>query len=189
MSQSPAYGVGDASYQAAGGIDGLQRLVDDFYTLMDERPEAAVIRAMHPESLQMARDKLACFLSGWLGGPRLFSERYGPIAIPAFHAQWPIQQEHATLWLACMAQAIARQPYAPAFAGKMAIEAVETQLQEIGPLLADNPAQADHAVIGQRRLGDQKCDAEGDEPALLLASNPAEATAVDRIKVLLFFIG
>ena len=116
MSQSPAYGVGDASYQAAGGIDGLQRLVDDFYTLMDERPEAAAIRAMHPESLQMARDKLACFLSGWLGGPRLFSERYGPIAIPAFHAQWPIDETHSAAWLQCMAGAIARQPYAPDFA-------------------------------------------------------------------------
>ena len=116
MSQSPAYGVGDASYQAAGGIDGLQRLVDDFYTLMDERPEAAAIRAMHPESLELARDKLACFLSGWLGGPRLFSERYGPIAIPAFHAQWPIDENHSAAWLQCMAGAIARQPYAPDFA-------------------------------------------------------------------------
>ena len=115
MSQSPAYGVGDASYQAAGGIDGLQRLVDDFYTLMDERPEAAVIRAMHPESLQLARDKLACFLSGWLGGPPLFSERYGSISIPAFHAQWPIKSEHSQAWLDCMAAAIARQPYAPEF--------------------------------------------------------------------------
>lgn len=65
----PAFGTGDASYQAAGGIDGLRRLVDDFYRLMDERPEAALIRRMHPQDLSMARDKLACFLSGWLGGP------------------------------------------------------------------------------------------------------------------------
>lgn len=64
----------------------------------------------------MARDKLACFLSGWLGGPRLFSERYGPIAIPAFHAQWPIDESHSAAWLQCMAGAIARQPYAPDFA-------------------------------------------------------------------------
>ena len=116
LSQPPAYGVGDASYLAAGGIDGLQRLVDDFYTLMDELPEASSIRAMPPESLALARDKLACFLSGWLGGPRLFSESYGPIAIPAFHAQWPINEAHSAVWLQCMAGAIARQPYAPAFA-------------------------------------------------------------------------
>lgn len=116
MSDTPTYGVADASYQAAGGIEGLRRLVDDFYDLMEQRPEAAAIRAMHPHSLVSARDKLACFLSGWLGGPRLFSERYGPIAIPAFHAQWPIDESHSQAWLDCMAAAIARQPYAADFA-------------------------------------------------------------------------
>ncbi|EKT4464864.1 group II truncated hemoglobin [Pseudomonas putida] len=113
---TPAYGTGDASYQAAGGIEGLRRLVDDFYRLMDERPEAASVRQMHPDDLQGSRDKLACFLSGWLGGPRLYSERFGSIAIPAFHAQWPIDQADAELWLACMADAIALQPWAPTFA-------------------------------------------------------------------------
>ena len=46
MSETPPYGTGDASYQAAGGIDGLRHLVDDFYRLMDERPEAAALRAL-----------------------------------------------------------------------------------------------------------------------------------------------
>ena len=43
MTDTPTYGVGDASYQAAGGIDGLRRLVNDFYDLMEQRPEAAAI--------------------------------------------------------------------------------------------------------------------------------------------------
>jgi hemoglobin len=116
MSEQTPYGVGDASYQAAGGIDGLQRLVADFYRLMDEQSEATDLRGMHGENLDMARDKLACFLSGWLGGPRLFAEKYGAISIPAFHAQWPIDQRLADSWLSCMAQAIALQPYPPAFA-------------------------------------------------------------------------
>ncbi len=110
------YGEGDASYQAAGGLEGLQRLVDVFYRYMDELPEAAEVRAMHPSSLESARDKLVCFLSGWLGGPRLFAERYGPISIPGFHARWPIGEVQAEAWLACMARAIAEQDYAPAFA-------------------------------------------------------------------------
>lgn len=113
---TPAFGTGDASYQAAGGFEGLQRLVDDFYQIMDHNPAAQDLRRMHPASLDSARDKLTCFLSGWLGGPRLFSERYGPISIPAFHAQWPIDDQHATQWLDCMAQAIARQPYPSDFA-------------------------------------------------------------------------
>lgn len=116
MQQVAVYGVGDASYQAAGGIDGLRRLVADFYRLMDERPDARALRQMHAENLELAADKLACFFSGWLGGPKLFSEKYGPIALPAFHAQWPIDEALSQSWLNCMAQAISLQPYDPAFA-------------------------------------------------------------------------
>jgi hemoglobin len=113
---NPPFGVGDASYQAAGGIDGLRRLVDDFYRLIDQLPEAAALRRMHPQSLDAARDKLACFLSGWLGGPGLFREKYGAISIPAFHAQWPIDQAGTDAWLNCMSQAAELQGYSPAFA-------------------------------------------------------------------------
>lgn len=116
MQQQAIYGVGDASYQAAGGIEGLRRLVTDFYRVMDEQPEAAQLRSLHGESLELASDKLACFLSGWLGGPKLFSEKYGAIALPAFHAQWPISEQLSQSWLNCMAQAVALQPFAPAFA-------------------------------------------------------------------------
>ncbi len=116
MSNHPPYGVGDASYQAAGGIDGLRRLADDFYQLMDQLPEAAELRRLHPASLEQAKDKLACFLSGWLGGPKLFGEKYGAIAIPAFHAQWPIDEGLSEAWLNCMEQAIARQDYTAEFA-------------------------------------------------------------------------
>ena len=116
MNEPIPYGVGDASYRAAGGIDGLQRLAGDFYRLMDEQSEAADLRRLHAENLDLARDKLASFLSGWLGGPRLFAEKYGAISIPSFHAQWPIDERLSEIWLSCMAQAIALQPYPPAFA-------------------------------------------------------------------------
>lgn len=116
MNTPAPYGQGDASYQAAGGIDGLQRLAADFYRLMDERPDAAQLREMHGEDLAVVSDKLACFFSGWLGGPKLFSERYGPIALPAFHAQWVIDERLSQSWLDCMAAAIAQQPFAPDFA-------------------------------------------------------------------------
>lgn len=116
MSHIPAYGTGDTSYQAAGGIEGLRNLVADFYRLMDELPEAAELRQLHGESLALASDKLACFLSGWLGGPKLFRERYGSIVLPAFHAQWPISEQLSQSWLNCMAQAIVLQSYSPEFA-------------------------------------------------------------------------
>lgn len=108
--------TGDASYLAAGGIDGLRHLVNDFYRLMDELPGAADLRRMHPESLKQSRDKLTCFLSGWLGGPRLFSEKYGSISIPSFHAKWPINEARSAAWLGCMEHAIALQPFSLKFA-------------------------------------------------------------------------
>lgn len=111
----PIYGTQDASYQAAGGIEGIRRLVDDFYNIMDSWEPARTIRRMHAEDLTVARDKLACFLSGWLGGPKLFQERYGSISIPMFHTSWPIGETERDAWLGCMAQAIERQPYSPGF--------------------------------------------------------------------------
>ncbi|PKM29928.1 MAG: globin [Gammaproteobacteria bacterium HGW-Gammaproteobacteria-11] len=115
MSQMLEYGQQDASYQAAGGLEGIRQLVDDFYLVMDQADMAKEIRAMHAEDLSAARDKLSCFLSGWLGGPRLYQERYGQISIPGFHARWPIGESQRDAWLDCMAEAIARQPWTPAF--------------------------------------------------------------------------
>jgi hemoglobin len=105
------YGTEDASYQAAGGFAGLQQLVNDFYDIMDTLPEAAHIRAMHPADLTVSKDKLARFLAGWLGGPRLFREKYGPIAIPAAHSHLRIGVQERDAWLLCMQHALAKAPY------------------------------------------------------------------------------
>lgn len=113
--ERPAYGSGDASFQAAGGVDGVTRLVDDFYAIMDTLPAARTIRDMHPADLTESRRKLAYFLCGWLGGPRLFREHYGPISIPGVHRPFPIGAAERDAWLLCMEQAIARQPYADDF--------------------------------------------------------------------------
>ena len=89
------FGVGDASYQAAGGIDGIQKLVGCFYDLMDSLPESQNIRAMHRKDLKTARTRLAWFLSGWLGGPKLYQEQVGSISIPGFHRRCSTFRHHA----------------------------------------------------------------------------------------------
>ncbi len=109
------YGTLDASYQAAGQFEGLVKLVNDFYDLMDTLPEAQTIRAMHPSDLTVSRDKLARFLSGWTGGPRLFAETYGPISIPSAHRHLSIGESERDAWLLCMEKALEKQPYAPEF--------------------------------------------------------------------------
>ena len=109
------YGVEDASYRAAGGEAGIRKLVDDFYDAMDQLPEAAKIRAMHPENLTVSRDKLARFLCGWLGGPKLYAEKYGPINIPQAHKRFEIGSSERDTWLSCMKEALKNQPYAAEF--------------------------------------------------------------------------
>jgi len=113
----PLFGTADASYQAAGELAGIQQLVTDFYQIMDTWSGATKIRAMHKSDLSQSADKLTCFLSGWLGGPRLYQERYGSISIPGFHAQWPIDAQARDAWLGCMQQAIERQPFSANFKG------------------------------------------------------------------------
>ena len=98
-------------YQAAGELVGITRLVDEFYINMDTLPEAKTIRNMHPEDLTESRKKLTYFLSGWLGGPRLFQQHYGPISIPGAHKRFPIGYEERDAWLLCMQRALAIQPY------------------------------------------------------------------------------
>ena len=103
--------VSATPYHAAGELAGITRLVDDFYVNMDTFPEAETIRKMHPPDLTESRRKLTYFLCGWLGGPKLFTQHYGPISIPGFHKQFPIGYEERDAWLFCMQQAIAVQPF------------------------------------------------------------------------------
>jgi len=116
VSETPVFGVGDASFQAAGGQEGLERLVAEFYRVMDEDPRAVTVRRLYPEELELAREKLVSFLSGWLGGPRRYAETFGSIHIPQFHTRWKIGEAERDAWLFCMEQAITRQPYSAPFA-------------------------------------------------------------------------
>lgn len=58
------YGIGDASFQAAGGEVGIRRLIDTFFDRMSSDTRFATIYAMHPDDKVMSRDKLARFLCG-----------------------------------------------------------------------------------------------------------------------------
>lgn len=112
-----AFGDGDASLQAMGGEDGVSRLVDAFYDLMETLPEAERIRKMHPANLDESRKKLKVFLVGWLGGPKRYSQIWGPIRIPHAHAHLPIDEADRDAWLLCMDRAIEAMPVSREFAG------------------------------------------------------------------------
>lgn len=94
-------------YELIGGETVIRQLVDRFYDLMDSLPAAAGIRALHPESLEESRNKLYWFLTGWMGGPQLYVERFGHPRLRGRHTPFPIGESERDQWLMCMSQALA----------------------------------------------------------------------------------
>lgn len=109
----PRFGQGNTTFRAAGGEDGIRQLVDSFYDLMSSKSEYNKIYHWHPSD-QEARDKLARFLCGWMGGPRRYKEKYGAINIPKAHAHLPITNVERDMWINCMNEALNQQPYSDA---------------------------------------------------------------------------
>ena len=93
-------------YTRLGGDAGVRALVDRFYDLMDTLPEAYAIRKLHPADLGSSREKLYLFLSGWLGGPPLYTERHGHPRLRARHLPFAIGVQERDQWLMCMGQAM-----------------------------------------------------------------------------------
>lgn len=93
-------------YELLGGERGLRELVERFYDLMDALPDSAEIRAMHAEDLSPMREKLFLYLSEWLGGPRLYSERTGTMCLNEAHAPFSIGETARDQWLLCMRRAL-----------------------------------------------------------------------------------
>lgn len=102
-------------YEAIGGEAGIQKMVYRFYALMDELPEAYMVRKMHPESLAGSAESLFEFLSGWLGGPPLYANQKGHPRLRMRHAPYAVDQAVRNEWMQCMTQAIEEQVSDPQF--------------------------------------------------------------------------
>lgn len=94
-------------YQLIGGEPAVRALTSRFYQYMDTLPEAQTIRAMHPADLADSTEKLYMFLSGWLGGPNLYIERFGHPFLRARHMPFSIASPDAAAWMMCMHRALA----------------------------------------------------------------------------------
>ena len=103
MNQAPA---ATTPYERLGGDAVVRTLVDRFYDLMDLEPDFADLRRAHGSDLTDARDKLYRFLSGWLGGPDLYIQRFGHPRLRARHLPFAIGVRERDQWLACMSQAL-----------------------------------------------------------------------------------
>jgi len=99
-------GVPKSPYELLGGEAKVRELVTRFYDLMDAEPDFALIRRLHKADLSPAREKLYLFLSGWLGGPQLYTERFGHPMLRARHLPISIGASERDQWLACMGRAM-----------------------------------------------------------------------------------
>lgn len=113
--ETPESPSNPTAYTLLGGEAKVRALVDRFYDLMELEPEFAGLRAMHPTPLDGSRDKLFWFLSGWLGGPDYFVERFGHPRLRARHLPFAIGISERDQWLRCMAWAMQEEGVAQEF--------------------------------------------------------------------------
>ena len=77
-------------YAMLGGEDTVRKLANRFYDVMETAPEAAELYAIHPLPLDTIRQKFFQFLSGWLGGPPLYTDKFGHPMLRARHLPFAI---------------------------------------------------------------------------------------------------
>ena len=100
---------GDSVYARIGGEPAVRALVERFYGLMDELPQAQAVRRLHPASLERSADSLFMFLSGWFGGPPLYIQQRGHPRLRMRHMPFAIGRAERDQWLLCMRQALHEQ--------------------------------------------------------------------------------
>lgn len=97
-------------YDRVGGEAGLRNLVEAFYDIIEFEPEGRGLHLLHMRGHGVAHSRIEQlnFLSGFLGGPRLYVEKYGHSDVRDMHVHVEIDAEARDAWLKCMSIAIDR---------------------------------------------------------------------------------
>lgn len=93
-------------YEAIGGDVTVRRLTRRFYELMDTLPEAADCRAVHPADMTGSEEKFYEYLTGWLGGPPLYTDKRGHPMLRRRHFAAAIGTRERDQWLLCFTRAL-----------------------------------------------------------------------------------
>jgi hemoglobin len=97
-------------YDLLGGepeaTDKIREIVEAFYDVMERDEKAKTIRLMHPGDLTTSREKLFMFLTGWTGGPQLYTDRYGHPFLRRRHLPFKIGEEERDQWIYCMTKGL-----------------------------------------------------------------------------------
>lgn len=97
-------------YDRVGGENGLRTLVETFYDIVEFEAEGRGLHLLHLRGHGVAHSRIEQFnfLSGFLGGPRLYVERHGHSDVRQMHVHVEIDAEARDAWLTCMSMAIDR---------------------------------------------------------------------------------
>jgi hemoglobin len=109
MSQ-PSESTPQSLYDLLGGepeaTHKIREIVEAFYDVMERDEKAKTIRLMHPEDLTSSREKLFMFLTGWTGGPQLYTDRYGHPFLRRRHLPFKIGEKARDQWIYCMTKGL-----------------------------------------------------------------------------------
>jgi hemoglobin len=105
---------GSDTYSRMGGLEVIDKVVNDFYEIMSTDPVAEDCLATHSgRDIRISAEKLKYFLSGWTGGPPLYMNKYGHPRLRMRHFPFSIGAKESDQWLYCMRKALARSTIDP----------------------------------------------------------------------------
>lgn len=90
-------------FEALGGRDNVEKVVDRFYDRIDADPE---LRPVFPASMAVGRARQKLFLEEWLGGEPRYSREIGPWQLRQRHARFRITEAGAARWIEHMERAL-----------------------------------------------------------------------------------
>ncbi|WP_277673473.1 globin [Piscibacillus halophilus] len=90
-------------YEAIGGAEAVDRLVEAFYKRVGQHPDLTPI---FPDDLTETARKQKQFLTQFFGGPPLYIQEHGHPMLRARHMPFPITPTRRDAWLECMAGAL-----------------------------------------------------------------------------------
>lgn len=97
------------------GEEKLSQLVGAFYDIIETEDYAQDLHLLHlrGHGVNHSREEQIRFLSGFLGGPRLYVQKFGHSNLLKIHEHMEIGPRLRELWLTCMEQALDRVSLTP----------------------------------------------------------------------------
>lgn len=100
-------------YDQVGGAEGVYKLVNTFCDLLETTDEGKLVLLLHlrGHGMDHARVEQFNFFSGFLGGPRLYTEKWGHSNVRQIHAHVDIDENASQAWLNCMSMTMDKLAY------------------------------------------------------------------------------